>query len=238
MAPTGTNGFAPIGFAHRGARANAPENTLEAFSLALEMGATGLESDVWLTSDGVPVLQHDGVVLLGSSEILVSELRRDELPAAIPTLRELYEACGTQVPLSLDVKEDAAALPTLRVAREVGALEQLWLCHWNWKALLRWRDEAGGARLVDSTSTHVMSTPADARAARMQKLGIHAINMHHTQWHEATVDVFHARGRLVLGWDAQDDASLERLVRLGVDGLFSDHVPRMMDVLTRTASGS
>jgi hypothetical protein len=41
----------PIGFAHRGARADAPENTLEAFRLALDKGATGLESDVWLTAD-------------------------------------------------------------------------------------------------------------------------------------------------------------------------------------------
>ena len=42
----------PYAFAHRGARAHAPENTLEAFTLALRLGATGLESDVWLTADG------------------------------------------------------------------------------------------------------------------------------------------------------------------------------------------
>ena len=46
----------PIGFAHRGAKAHAPENTLEAFELALKLGATGLESDVWA---GVrPLLDH------------------------------------------------------------------------------------------------------------------------------------------------------------------------------------
>src|SRR4051794_27300736 len=52
----------PIAFGHRGARAHAPENTLEAFELALRLGANGLESDVWLTADGVPVLDHDGVL--------------------------------------------------------------------------------------------------------------------------------------------------------------------------------
>ena len=52
----------PIGFAHRGARAHAPENTLEAFDLALRLGATGLESDVWVTSDGHAVLDHDGEI--------------------------------------------------------------------------------------------------------------------------------------------------------------------------------
>ncbi|MCU1376632.1 MAG: putative phosphodiesterase, partial [Actinomycetia bacterium] len=55
----------PIGFAHRGARAHAPENTLAAFTLATRLGATGLESDVWLTADGVAVLDHDGVVRHG-----------------------------------------------------------------------------------------------------------------------------------------------------------------------------
>ena len=52
----------PIAFGHRGARAHAPENTLAGFELALKLGATGLESDVWVTADGIPVLDHDGVV--------------------------------------------------------------------------------------------------------------------------------------------------------------------------------
>ena len=43
-------------FAHRGARAHARENTMEAFRLALRLGASGLESDVWLTKDNIPVL--------------------------------------------------------------------------------------------------------------------------------------------------------------------------------------
>lgn len=46
-------------FAHRGASQLAPENTMEAFHLAYEMGADGIETDVQLTKDGVPVLIHD-----------------------------------------------------------------------------------------------------------------------------------------------------------------------------------
>ena len=55
----------PISFAHRGARAHAPENTIEAFQLGLKLGASGLESDVWLTADGVAVLDHDGLLRSG-----------------------------------------------------------------------------------------------------------------------------------------------------------------------------
>ncbi|HUZ20777.1 MAG TPA: glycerophosphodiester phosphodiesterase, partial [Acidimicrobiales bacterium] len=50
---------APFVWAHRGASALAPENTLKAFLLAAELGANGIELDVQLTSDGVPVVLHD-----------------------------------------------------------------------------------------------------------------------------------------------------------------------------------
>ena len=99
----------PIGFAHRGARAQEQENTLAAFSLALEMGATGLESDAWVTADGMAVLDHDGSVRLRRlRRRAIPDCRRDELPAHIPTLDELFEACGADYELSLDLKDPAA----------------------------------------------------------------------------------------------------------------------------------
>lgn len=49
----------PLVFAHRGASAYAPENTFAAFDLAVEMGATAIETDVQATADGHLVLLHD-----------------------------------------------------------------------------------------------------------------------------------------------------------------------------------
>src|SRR3954454_15015747 len=95
----------PIGFAHRGARAHARENTIQSFQLALKLGATGLESDVWITADGVPVLDHDGK----AGRRRIAKLQRADLPEHIPTLTQLFEACGTDYDLSLDVKDEAAA---------------------------------------------------------------------------------------------------------------------------------
>ena len=69
----------PILFAHRGASAHERENTLAAFGRAIELGATGIESDVWITSDGVAVLDHDGTI--GTlRKRPISACRRDELP--------------------------------------------------------------------------------------------------------------------------------------------------------------
>ncbi len=97
-----------------------PENTIEAFRLALRLGATGLESDVWVTADDVVVLDHDGVVGRVRKRPIRS-LDRAELPEHIPTLEDLYRACGTAMPLSLDVKDPMAFDATVEVARRFGA---------------------------------------------------------------------------------------------------------------------
>lgn len=216
-----------IGFAHRGARAHAAENTLEAFALALEMGASGLESDVWLTADGVAVLDHDGVV----AGVPVGRLDRRALPPHIPALADLYAACGTGFELSLDLKDDAAAPEVLRVAAAAGAPDRLWLCHWNWRRLVPCREASRAVRLVDSTSLAHMRTPAPERAWRMARLGIDALNLHHTHWSRELVDAMRAAGRLVFAWDLQSPADLRAALALGVDGVYSDHVDRMQAAL-------
>ncbi len=57
--PLSSFSFQPPVIAHRGARREAPENTLAAFRLAREQGAMWIEADIKLTHDGVPILMHD-----------------------------------------------------------------------------------------------------------------------------------------------------------------------------------
>ena len=120
----------PIAFAHRGARAHAPENTIEAFQLALRLGATGLESDVWVTSDGVAVLDHDGVSRRGLRRKSIADTPHAELPDHMPTVGELFDACGTGFEFSLDVKDPAAYEPTVDAIRRAGdgMASRSWLC--------------------------------------------------------------------------------------------------------------
>jgi len=214
-----------IGFAHRGASADAPENTLEAFALALRLGATGLESDVWITADGVPVLDHDGLMPDGTP---FREVARAALPAHVPALRELYDACGRGFELSLDVKDPDAAPAVSAVARERGDPRRLWLCHWNWRVVASFRELDAKIRLVDSTRVAVMRTAPRERAGRMVALGIDALNLHWSDWSESLAAEFRARDRRLLAWDAQDESALGVALALGVDGVFSDHVARMM----------
>jgi glycerophosphoryl diester phosphodiesterase len=225
----------PIGFAHRGARAHAPENTIEAFRLALKLGATGLESDVWLTADGVAVLDHDG---RAPRRRRISGVRRADLPPHIPTLAELYGACGVEVPLSLDVKDPAAAPVAVAVAREAGApLDRLWLCHPDWQLVASWRELADDVRLVDSTRIRHMREGPERRAATLAEAGIDAVNLHHSDWTGGLTTLFHRFERYCFGWDAHHDRVLDGLLRMGIDAVYSDHVDRMVDALERSATG-
>jgi glycerophosphoryl diester phosphodiesterase len=223
----------PIGFAHRGARAHAPENTIEAFRLAGRLGATGMESDVWLTADGVPVLDHDGIVRTGLRRQSIASFRRSELPDHIPTLEEYYEACGTGYHLSLDVKDPAAAPAVVAVARNAGdeALPHLWLCSPDWQQAAAWRKLSEAVKLVDSTRLRRMKEGPERRAATLADAGVDAVNLHASDWTGGLTTLFHRFERFALGWDAQYDRVLAALLRMGVDGVFSDHVDRMMAAL-------
>jgi glycerophosphoryl diester phosphodiesterase len=225
----------PIGFAHRGARSARRENTIEAFTLALELGATGLESDAWITADGQVVLAHDGVTGPWWRRQSISAQARSGLPPHIPALAELYDRCGQSYELSLDVKDPVALPAILAAADAVASTSRLWLCHEDWRWLARGRAAAGEARLVQSTRLARIQEGVEARAAALRDAGIDALNLHRRDWTVEHVAAVHAAGIRAFGWDAQSPAEIGGLLRLGVDGIYSDHVDRLMAAIAHTA---
>ncbi len=125
-------------FAHRGASALAPENSMEAFLLALELGADGLELDVQLTADGVPVVLHDpffwvhngehflrrdpresGMTQRWVGDCLYGEFAGQQIihpsgeGAAIPRLEEVLEALSGRLWIDIELKAGAIYDPRL-----------------------------------------------------------------------------------------------------------------------------
>ena len=73
-------GKQPLIVAHRGASAWAPENTIAAFRMAIDVGAEGIEFDVRLSRDGQPVVIHDSTLeRTGRKALSVSSLTAEEL---------------------------------------------------------------------------------------------------------------------------------------------------------------
>lgn len=224
-----------IGFAHRGARAYAPENTLEAFALALKLGADGLESDVWLTADGVPVLDHDGSVRGRLRNLPIARVKCGDLPSHIPTFEALLCAVDARIPISIDVK-DPAALPSLleayaRVRGSVDAL--LHICHTDFHVLADWRGLAGDARLVHSCRLAKLRGGPERHAALLRDAGVDVVNMPYPDWTGGLVALYHRFDRLCFAWDCQHARQISEVAAMRVDAVYSDWPDRLADELNR-----
>lgn len=120
--------------AHRGASAEAPENTLAAVRLAVAQGVDGVEIDVHLTRDGVPVVLHDASLSRTAGldrmcrDLTLAQLRTLDVGSwkgpqfhgePVPTLCEVLDAVPPALSLLVELKEGGAAL----AARVVEALD-------------------------------------------------------------------------------------------------------------------
>jgi glycerophosphoryl diester phosphodiesterase len=134
------DGRRPVVFAHRGGCALGPENTLVAFDLGMAAGADGLELDVHLSSDGVPVVHHDSTLdrTTSASGPLAARTAADlsrvdagyhfagrgDFPfrrqgIGVPTLGEVLRT-HPDVPVTIEMKVDSREMGE-SVAREVRA---------------------------------------------------------------------------------------------------------------------
>jgi len=222
----------PLGFAHRGGAARAAENTLSAFRAALAAGATGLETDVRLTADGVPVLLHDDRVWSAGRPLRIRTTTRDRLPLFVPALAELYAGCGSAYDLAIDILDVAAVGPVTDCARSVEAVRRLWLCHPNLPTLMWWRTRFPDVRLVLSTTRRVVGRRPERLAMQLRAAGVDAVNLRARWWTPRLVDRFHQHGVLTLGWHADSTQRLRRVLSLGCDGVFCDDVAVMLTALT------
>ncbi|MGZ6793648.1 MAG: glycerophosphodiester phosphodiesterase [Mycobacteriales bacterium] len=187
--------------------ADAPENSLEAFTKALARGATGLESDVWLDADGEPVLHHGP----------------PEKERGVPlSLAGLFAACGTDFDLSLDIKGPGAATATVQVAQDAGMdLSRLWLCGGGTRSAA-WRELHPEVRLVTDLRWRDAVLHAEPAMRAVAAQGIDAVNLRHGRWTHALVRHAHDAGLLAFAWDVQSRWGLRRVLRRGVDGIYSD----------------
>ena len=227
----------PITFAHRGARLEAPENTIPAFRRALEAGTRALESDAWRSADGEAVLVHDGTVGRGLKRRKVPASTAAELaPFGVPRLADVYAELGTDFDFSIDVKDDAVVEPMLAVAAAAGATERLWLCSPD-VGLLGALRPTTTARLVHSERRDQIRTPLERHAYELSTLGIDAMNMHHRDWTAGLVALFHRFGVRAFAWDAQEARHLREVLRMGIDAVYCDRPDRMIATVGEWVAG-
>lgn len=229
----------PIIFAHRGASAHAPENTLPAFELAVAQGAPAIEFDVKLTSDRRVIIIHDHTLRRTTNGSgLVANTSFDALReldagfwkdpkytgAQIPLLEEVLEAVGKKVLINIELTNyttpfDGLPDEVAAIVQKHGLQGQIIFSSFNFNNLLITR------RLLPDIPCGQLILPG--RQGWLQRVAANFI--HVEAEHPFTSDVTesyvkrqHGRGRRVHVWTVNDPLDMRRLRFYGVDGIFTD----------------
>lgn len=218
-----SQGGTVLNIAHRGASKDAPENTLEAFSLAVEQKADMIETDLHLTQDGEIVLRHDAEV--GDSEI--SRFTLDELRKKLPglvTLSEVLDALGGKIPFNLEIKrgldEHYAGLGR-RALEEVcrrNLLEETLFSSFDDSILQRLRQREPSAR----TGLLISRRSAVSIEERADQLDAESVHPERSVVTESLVERLQIEGYQVHVFTVDDPEDQNRLIEWGVDGIFTN----------------
>ncbi len=214
--------------AHRGASVDAPENSVEAFLLADEQGADGVELDVRIDRGGELLVRHDPLPAHGAAH-----------ESAIPTLSAALDACGDEMLVNVEIKNLASdggfdasmSIVDLTIGelrrRGPQATGRWMISSFSWATITACRSVAG------DISTAYLSMVLDERQIdRVAAAGHAAIHPWERLVTPALVERCHASGLIVNVWTSNDPARLVELADFGVDGVCTD-VPAQ----ARTALG-
>lgn len=235
----------PLALAHRGG-AKLPsnrgiENTAAAFRHAVDLGYRYIETDVHTSRDGVVFAFHDDSLdrLTGESgairDLAAQDVRRARIGdrEPIPELADLL-AEFPDTRFNIDLKADSSVVPTMDVLAAAGALDQVCLASFSHARL----------RLARSIAPGVATSFSPREVARLKlsppwgpgPSGGVCVQVPRRRGRLTVVDSrfvarAHARGLQVHVWTIDDPAEMNELLDLGVDGIVSDRIDLLRDIL-------
>ncbi|MGN6754429.1 MAG: glycerophosphodiester phosphodiesterase [Intrasporangium sp.] len=243
----------PLALAHRGGALYGPnlglENTLTAFRNAVSLGYTHLETDVHVTLDGQLIAFHDDRldrVTDGSGlikDMPWSEIRQAKIHGheRIPLVTEVLDELPG-IKLNIDLKAPGTAEPTWELIRSRGLVDDFCIGSFSQRLITRFRRLSAG-RVATAASrpgaalmvlgprwvSRMLRTPADVfQVPTVITPGGRTVAVVTPK----LVEVAHRHGKHVHVWTVDDAAEMDRLLDLGVDGLVSDRIDVLKDVLT------
>ena len=247
--------YRPLSVAHRGHSIAYPENTLEAYRKAIELGVEMIECDVNITRDGKLVMMHDSMLdRTTNGSGLVSKATWDEIQGLDAGGKFKQEFAGVRVPSTeetlllykeagilscIEVKgadgdeSDRIALGLVELFVKHKMLDKAFMSSYNHDAVHLAQSKC--PELMIATERLPDDAPADPSEALRQAKSFNAPVLQHqyTVLNADTVRVLHENNIAVWSWATTDEPSMLFSIDLGVDALMGDDVELMMDVLNR-----
>lgn len=225
-------------WAHRGASAYAPENTLEAFQLAVEQQADGVELDVQMTKDGKLVVIHDETIRRTSGgpgrvmDYTLSELKEmkfnlthpEYADATIPTLAEVYELLKPAgLEINVEIKTGIIFYPEIeerlyRLELEMGMEEKVIYSSFNHYSAMKMKELNPEARVGLLYSDGFQNVPHYAAKLGADALHPALCNLQYPDFLEEC----RKRGLLLHVWTVDKEEDIRRLAEAGIDAVITN----------------
>ena len=243
----------PLIIGHRGASAVAPENTMAAFREAIATGADGIEFDVRLTRDGVPVIIHDSTLRrTGGLQRRVSDLAASELEqvdvgswfapafaqATVPGLAELLTLFeSNNLALHLEMKCDSAseyaplAEACCRLIDEHSLKERVIISCFDLAAIKVVKSidsEIRTAALFEPSFSNFSALAYERLINQATAVGASALALHHRLACKQLIKKAKLLGLGIAVWTVDDPAWIERARSIGVDALITNDPAAML----------
>jgi len=209
-----------LNIAHRGFTKNFPDNTLEAFQAAIDLGADGVEFDVHETADNRFIIFHDPKVegkeiakmtLAGIQGIRLADKYR------IPTLEETLDLCRKQLKMLVEIKQAHSLERLLSLLRKRAELKDVVIVSFNRNLILKLAALAPEFRRGILTYRPV-EDPTGITAGAKTDLLLMRLPLATPE----LVAKIHASNLSVFLWDCAGLREVRKALRLGVDGIISD----------------
>lgn len=241
-------------WAHRGASGYAPENTLEAFTLAASMGADGVELDVQLTKDGKLVVAHDewiDRVSNGSGRIAdytLEELKKLQFKKThpdyegecrIPTLREVLECLkDTNLTVNIELKTGVIYYKdiekkTVALVHEMGYENRVLYSSFNHRSVLKVREFDPDAKLAFLYSHQLSGVAGYAKMNGVSAVNPSVLCTHlEDEMHDClknNIDI-HV-------WTVNSEDEMHRLCKMGVSAIITNYPDVAKSICEEEKSG-
>jgi glycerophosphoryl diester phosphodiesterase len=215
---------------HRGAAGHAPENTLAAVQMGIELGVDFVEIDVRRTADGVLVALHDPTVnRTTNGKGRVDSLSHRELRAfdagkgeRIPTVEEVLKMAEGRTGLMLELKIAGVAHLTVQAVREANFKNPVIYASFLHNELTNVRTVEPEAALMVLFDKLPRAPVAYAMQYRPTYVGLR-----HDTASRRLVDAFHQEDLLVCVYTANSAGDIRHALSIGVDGVISNFPERI-----------
>ena len=232
-----------LAFAHRGGAREAPENTMKAFTYAVDLGYRYLETDAYATRDGVLISFHDDKLDRVTDakgkieEMSYAALRDARIGGAepIPLLEDLL-AAWPHTRINIDPKHDAAVTPLIALIKRMGLEDRVCIGSFSDKRIRQVQDAFDGRVCTSPGPNGILRLKSAAMGLPSRKFregcaqvppraqGVTLVN-------SRFVETAERHGLQVHVWTIDDEPEMNRLLDLGVHGLMTDRPAVLKRVL-------